>query len=78
VIIGMAACHRRDGTHHHHRRADLHRLPAAVPGRANRRLGLFDWLFSPFTVMPIQIFNWTSRPDPAFHQNAAAASFVLC
>jgi phosphate transport system permease protein len=39
--------------------------------------GLFDWLFSPFTVMPIQIFNWTSRPDPAFHQNAAAASFVL-
>ncbi len=39
--------------------------------------GLFDWLFSPFTVMPIQIFNWTSRPDAAFHQNAAAASFVL-
>jgi phosphate transport system permease protein len=39
--------------------------------------GLFDWLFSPFTVMPIQIFNWTSRPDPAFHQNAAAASFIL-
>jgi phosphate transport system permease protein len=39
--------------------------------------GLFDWLFSPFTVMPIQIFNWTSRPDPAFQQNAAAASFVL-
>ena len=40
-------------------------------------VGAFDWLFSPFTVMPIQIFNWTSRPDPAFHQNAAAASFVL-
>lgn len=39
--------------------------------------GMFDWLFSPFTVMPIQIFNWTSRPDPAFHHNAAAASFVL-
>ena len=39
--------------------------------------GLFDWMFSSFTVMPIQIFNWTSRPDPAFHQNAAAASFVL-
>jgi phosphate transport system permease protein len=27
--------------------------------------------------MPIQIFNWTSRPDAAFHNNAAAASFVL-
>ena len=40
-------------------------------------VGLFDWLFSPFTVMPIQIFNWTSRPDPAFHANAAAASLVL-
>ena len=39
--------------------------------------GPFEWLFSPFTVMPIQIFNWTSRPDPAFHANAAAASLVL-
>ena len=48
-----------------------------VPGAGEPPAGLFDWLFSPFTVMPIQIFNWTSRPDPAFHQNAAAASFVL-
>jgi len=39
--------------------------------------GMFDWLFSPFTVMPIQMFNWTSRPDSAFQQNAAAAGFVL-
>ncbi len=37
----------------------------------------FEWLQSPFTVMPIQIFNWTSRPDPAFQANAAAAGFVL-
>ncbi len=37
----------------------------------------FDWLFSPFTVMPIQMFNWVSRPDPAFHANAAAAGIVL-
>ena len=37
----------------------------------------FAWLTSPFTVMPIQIFNWTSRPDPAFQANAAAAGFVL-
>jgi phosphate transport system permease protein len=48
-----------------------------VPGTGEPPAGLFDWLFSPFTVMPIQIFNWTSRPDPAFHQNAAAASLVL-
>jgi phosphate transport system permease protein len=48
-----------------------------VPFTGTPPAGLFDWIFSPFTVMPIQIFNWTSRPDPAFHQNAAAASFVL-
>jgi phosphate transport system permease protein len=48
-----------------------------IPGTGEPAAGLFDWLFSPFTVMPIQIFNWTSRPDPAFHQNAAAASLVL-
>jgi len=48
-----------------------------LPGTGDPGAGPFDWLFSPFTVMPIQIFNWTSRPDPAFHQNAAAASFVL-
>lgn len=36
-----------------------------------------EWLSAPFTVMPIQIFSWTSRPDPAFHANAAAASVVL-
>ncbi len=48
-----------------------------VPFSGEPPAGFFDWLFSPFTVMPIQIFNWTSRPDTAFHQNAAAASFVL-
>ena len=39
--------------------------------------GPFDWLFAPFTVMPIQMFNWTSRPEAAFLVNAAAAGFVL-
>ena len=37
----------------------------------------FEWLTSPFTVMPIQMFNWTSRPEAAFLVNAAAAGFVL-
>jgi phosphate transport system permease protein len=36
-----------------------------------------DWLMAPFTVMPIQMFNWTSRPEAAFQANAAAAGFVL-
>ncbi|MEB3885309.1 phosphate ABC transporter permease PstA [Lyngbya sp. CCY1209] len=37
----------------------------------------FDWLREPFTVMPIQMFNWVSRPNPEFHANAAAAGTVL-
>ncbi len=37
----------------------------------------FAWIMSPFTVMPIQMFNWTSRPEAAFQANAAAAGFVL-
>ena len=36
-----------------------------------------DWLRESFTVMPIQMFQWTSRPDPAFQVNAAAAGLVL-
>ncbi len=30
-----------------------------------------------FTVIPIQIFNWVSRPQASFHEIAAAASIVL-
>ncbi|MCL2525272.1 MAG: phosphate ABC transporter permease PstA [Betaproteobacteria bacterium] len=52
-------------------------LPFAATGAEGATAGLFDWVMSPFTVMPIQIFNWTSRPDPAFEVNAAAAGFVL-
>jgi len=37
----------------------------------------FKWLFDPFTVMPIQMFNWISRPQKEFHLNAAAAGIVL-
>lgn len=36
-----------------------------------------DSLLSPFTALPIQIFNWVSRPQPGFHVNAAAAIIVL-
>lgn len=31
----------------------------------------------PYTVLPFQIFNWVSRPQPAYHEIAAAASIVL-
>ena len=36
-----------------------------------------DGIWSPFTVMPIQIFNWVSRPQAQFHDNAAAGIIVL-
>lgn len=37
----------------------------------------FEWLQAPFTVLPIQMFNWVSRPEPEFQVNAAAAGVVL-
>jgi len=37
----------------------------------------FAWLNDPFTAMPIQMFNWVSRPDQAFQANAAAAGAIL-
>jgi phosphate transport system permease protein len=37
----------------------------------------FHWLKDPFTAMPIQMFNWVSRPDQAFQANAAAAGAIL-
>jgi phosphate transport system permease protein len=36
-----------------------------------------DSIWSPFTVLPIQIFNWVSRPQVAFKANAAAGILVL-
>jgi phosphate transport system permease protein len=36
-----------------------------------------DGPLSRFTVLPIQIFNWTSRPQEGFHVNAAAGIIVL-
>lgn len=37
----------------------------------------FDWLEAAFTVLPIQMFNWISRPQHAFHVNAAATGAVI-
>jgi phosphate transport system permease protein len=36
-----------------------------------------DSIWSPFTVLPIQIFNWVSRPQADFAANAAAGILVL-
>jgi phosphate transport system permease protein len=36
-----------------------------------------DSIWSAFTVLPIQIFNWVSRPQADFQENAAAGIIVL-
>lgn len=46
---------------------------AFVPGSD----GLLSAPLDPFTALPIQIFNWTSRPQEAFQQIAATAIIVL-
>lgn len=51
-------------------------LPPA-PFAGDPPAGPFDWLFSSFTVLPIQMFNWLSRPQAAFHVNAAATGIVI-
>lgn len=37
----------------------------------------FQWLSDPYTVLPIQMFNWVSRPQEGFHINAAATGLIL-
>jgi phosphate transport system permease protein len=51
-------------------------LPPA-PLQAEAPFVSLRWLLSPFTVLPIQMFNWVSRPGTDFHANAAAAGVVL-
>jgi phosphate transport system permease protein len=36
-----------------------------------------DGFQSKFSALPIQIYNWVGRPQPAFHTNAAAGIIVL-
>lgn len=48
-----------------------------IPFAGDPPAGLFDWLFSAFTVLPIQMFNWVSRPEEAFLINAAATGVVI-
>jgi phosphate transport system permease protein len=37
----------------------------------------FQWIWDAFTVLPIQMFNWVSRPQEEFQKNAAAAGVIL-
>jgi phosphate transport system permease protein len=49
----------------------------AAPVKAEFPFLSFEWLWDGFTVLPIQAFNWISRPGDDFHANAAAAGIVL-
>ncbi|RLW68355.1 MAG: phosphate ABC transporter, permease protein PstA [spirochete symbiont of Stewartia floridana] len=51
--------------------------PLLVVGALAYITFLPEGLHSPFTVLPIQIFNWVSRPKQAFLINATAGILVL-
>jgi phosphate transport system permease protein len=51
--------------------------PLIVVGALTYVTFLPDSINSPFTALPIQIFNWVSRPQPEFLVNAAAGIVVL-
>lgn len=51
--------------------------PLVVVGALTFITFLPDGVLAPFTALPIQIFNWVSRPQAAFAANAAAGIVVL-
>jgi len=51
--------------------------PLIVVGALTYVTFLPDGINAPFTALPIQIFNWVSRPQRAFLDNAAAGIVVL-
>ncbi|MBC7782710.1 MAG: phosphate ABC transporter permease PstA [Burkholderiales bacterium] len=51
--------------------------PSTPPPQPQLHFTGGEWLTSEFTVMPIQLFQWVSRPQLEFHQNAAATGVVL-
>lgn len=51
--------------------------PLVVVGALTYVTFLPDSVNSPFSALPIQIFNWVSRPQPEFLVNAAAGILVL-
>ncbi len=51
--------------------------PLIVVGAAVSIFNTPDDVRDPFSALPVLIFNWTSRPQPAFAEAAAAAGIVL-
>jgi phosphate transport system permease protein len=51
--------------------------PLIMVGAATTMLTAPDGLLSPFSAMPMQIFDWAARPQTEFHHAAAAGIVVL-
>lgn len=51
--------------------------PLIVIGAAVSIFNTPDDVRDPFSALPVLIFNWTGRPQPAFAEAAAAAGIVL-
>ncbi|RYG31082.1 ABC transporter permease subunit, partial [bacterium] len=51
--------------------------PLVVVGAVSYIAAVPRGLNDEFTVLPLQIFDWTSRPQKGFHDAAAAAIIVL-
>jgi phosphate transport system permease protein len=51
--------------------------PLIMVGAATTMLTAPDGLMSPFSAMPMQIFDWAARPQTEFHHAAAAGIVVL-
>ena len=51
--------------------------PLVMLGAATAMNFVPDGLLAPFSALPIQIFNWTSRPQAGFAVDAAAGIIVL-
>lgn len=51
--------------------------PLIMVGAAGFVAYLPKSIFDSFTVLPIQIYNWTSRPQAEFHELAASGIIVL-
>lgn len=77
VVLPMAVPGIMTGTILSIARAIGETAPLLVVGALAYVTFLPDSLNSSFTVLPIQIFNWMSRPQHAFAINAAAAILVL-
>lgn len=77
VVLPMAAPGMMTGSILALSRAFGESAPLIIVGAATFITFLPNGLMSSYSTLPIQIFNWVSRPQEAFQTNAAAGIVVL-